>query len=153
MLRYPKEVGYEDDLLAAARASARLAKAVDRALAGVELSTPQYRLLAFLSGGPERATALACRLQVRPASLTALVDGAVARGLVVRVAAEDDRRGVGHRLTADGERALAAGDAAISSRLESVLSWLSPTEAGRALDGLRLVGQALDDARAQPVSP
>ena len=29
------------------------------ALATVGLSLPQYRLLAFLSGGPERATALA----------------------------------------------------------------------------------------------
>ena len=52
-----------------------------KALAEVGLSLPQYRLLAFLSGGPERATALAGWLDVSPPSLTALVDGRYALGL------------------------------------------------------------------------
>jgi DNA-binding MarR family transcriptional regulator len=79
-------------LQAAGRAAARLSKALEVALSEVGLSLPQYRLLVYLSGGPERATVLAGRLDVSPPSLTALVDGAVSRGLVERRASDDDRR-------------------------------------------------------------
>ncbi|MGH9150616.1 MAG: MarR family winged helix-turn-helix transcriptional regulator, partial [Acidimicrobiales bacterium] len=82
----------ESTPVAAARAAARLSKALELSLAPLDLTLPQYRLLAYLSGGPERATALAERLEVRPPSLTALVDGAVARGLVERAATPGDRR-------------------------------------------------------------
>jgi len=117
------------------------------ALATVGLSLPQYRLLAFLSGGPERATALAGWLDVSPPSLTALVDGAVARHLVERVAAEDDRRCVRHVITPNGAEALARADLAVAERLDDVTQHLSPAQAKRALEGLELLGKALDIAR------
>jgi len=117
------------------------------ALATVSLSLPQYRLLAFLSGGPERATALAGWLDVSPPSLTALVDGAVARNLVERAAAEDDRRCVRHVITPTGAEALARADLAVAERLDGVTQHLSPAQAKRALEGLELLGKALDIAR------
>lgn len=117
------------------------------ALATVGLSLPQYRLLAFLSGGPERATALAGWLDVSPPSLTALVDGAVARSLVERVAAEDDRRCVRHVITPTGAEALERADLAVAARLDEVTQHLSPAQAKRALEGLELLGKALDIAR------
>ncbi len=117
------------------------------ALATVGLSLPQYRLLAFLSGGPERATALAAWLDVSPPSLTALVDGAVARSLVQRAAAEDDRRCVRHVITPIGAEALGRADLAVAERLADVTQHLSPAQAKRALDGLELLGKALDLAR------
>lgn len=117
------------------------------ALATVGLSLPQYRLLAFLSGGPERATALAGWLDVSPPSLTALVDGAVARSLVERIAAEDDRRCVRHVITPVGAEALERADLAVAARLDEVTQHLSPAQAKRALEGLELLGKALDIAR------
>ncbi len=117
------------------------------ALATVGLSLPQYRLLAFLSGGPERATALAGWLDVSPPSLTALVDGAVARSLVERIAAEDDRRCVRHVITPTGAEALERADLAVAARLDEVTQHLSPAQAKRALEGLELLGKALDIAR------
>ena len=143
--------------VAAARAAARFSKAMEVALAEVGLSLPQYRLLVFLSGGPERATALAGWLEVSPPSLTALVDGAVARQLVERVTSEEDRRGVRHVITPQGEEALARGDGAVGLRLSGALDHLSPAQARKALEGLELLGQAMAAARearqaATPVS-
>ncbi len=132
-------------VVSAGRAAARLTKALELAVAEAGLSLPQYRLLAFLSGGPERARALAGWLDVSPPSLTALVDGAVARGLVERVAVQGDRRCVRHDMTADGERALASGDAAVAAKLEEITSELTPAQARKAFEGLELLGRALDD--------
>lgn len=131
----------------AARSAARFSKSLEVALADVGLSLPQYRLLAFLSGGPERATALAGWLEVSPPSLTALVDGAVARKLVERVASEEDRRCVRHVITAAGNEALGRADDAVSARLAEVTEHLSPARARKALEGLELLGKAMDLAR------
>jgi long-chain acyl-CoA synthetase len=117
------------------------------ALSEVGLSLPQYRLLAFLSGGPERATALAGWLDVSPPSLTALVDGAVARKLVERVAAEEDRRCVRHVITDLGNEMLATGDRALDEKLGTVTDHLSPSQARKVTEGLELLGKALDAAR------
>lgn len=134
--------------MAAARAAARFSKSMEVALASVNLSLPQYRLLAFLSGGPERATALAKRLDVSPPSLTALVDGAVARQLVERLTAEEDRRSVRHVITPIGAEALAKADDAVSARLAGVTEHLSPSQAKKCLEGLELLGRAMDLSRA-----
>ncbi|HUP84929.1 MAG TPA: MarR family winged helix-turn-helix transcriptional regulator [Acidimicrobiales bacterium] len=134
--------------VAAARAAARFSKSMEVALSSVNLSLPQYRLLAFLSGGPERATALAGWLDVSPPSLTALVDGAVARKLVERVATEEDRRCVRHVITQEGAAALAEADDAVAARLAAVTGHLTAAQAKKALEGLELLGKAMDLARA-----
>lgn len=133
--------------ITAARAAARFSKSMEVALADVGLSLPQYRLLAFLSGGPERATALAGWLDVSPPSLTALVDGAVARKLVERVASEEDRRCVRHVITEGGNEALTRADVAVAARLAAVTEHLSAGQARKVLDGLELLGRAMDLAR------
>jgi long-chain acyl-CoA synthetase len=134
--------------VAAARAAARFSKSMEVALSSVGLSLPQYRLLAFLSSGSDRATSLATRLDVSPPSLTALVDGAVARNLVERVTAEEDRRSVRHVITPTGAEALAKADDAVSARLAAVTDHLTTTQAKKALEGLELLGRAMDLARA-----
>lgn len=134
--------------MAAARGAARFSKSMEVALAEVGLSLPQYRLLVFLSGGPERATALAGWLEVSPPSLTALVDGAVQRRLVERAPSEEDRRCVRHVITDIGEDALAQGDAAVAAKLGDVLGHLSAAQSRKVVEGLELLGQALSAARA-----
>lgn len=127
----------------AGRAGARLAKALEVSVAEVGLSLPLYRLLAFLSGGPERAAALACRLEVSPPSLTALVDTAVNRALVERVAVQGDRRCVRHVLTDSGAQALVAADAAVAAKVAAIAAHLPADEAEAALRGLELMGRAI----------
>ena len=137
----------------AMRAAARFSKSLEVALSDVNLSLPQYRLLAFLSGAPERATALAERLNVSPPSLTALVDGCVARGLVARVTSPEDRRRVLHVITDDGGELLARADVIAAGRLSDLIGHLSAPQARKVIEGLELLGKAMDEARAKRGAP
>jgi long-chain acyl-CoA synthetase len=121
---------------------------VEVALVDVDLSLPQYRVLAFLAEGSAAASALAGKLAVSRPSVTALVDGLVARGLVERRADPSDRRRVDHVLTVAGRRVLDRGDRAVDERLRWVASHLTDDDAERAVAGLRLWAEALDLARA-----
>lgn len=135
--------------LAACRAAARLARQVERALCPLQLSLPQYRLLALLASSEEMASALAGLLAVRPPSVTALVDGLVQRELVERRPDGQDRRRVAHVLTDAGRAALALADRAVAERLSALAASLSDEERAGAQSGLEQWGQALDAAREQ----
>ena len=84
------------------RVAAWLSKRVEVALAEVDLTLPQYRVLGILAEGSAAASGLADRLAVRRPSITALIDGLVARGLVDRRQEDTDRRRVALRLTDEG---------------------------------------------------
>lgn len=134
------------------RVAARLAKQVDRALGEVNLSLPQYRLLANLSEGPSAASELAERLIVSRPSVTALADGLVERGLVHRRPEPGDRRSVIHVLTDGGRDVVALADAAIDRRMGDLAGHLSESERRRAFAGLAMWQRALDVARARSLS-
>ncbi|MGH9105002.1 MAG: MarR family winged helix-turn-helix transcriptional regulator, partial [Acidimicrobiales bacterium] len=106
------------------RAAARLARLVEVALGEVELSLPQYRLLIYLDEGSVSAAKLADYLTVSRPSVTAVVDGLVARGLVERLRDAEDRRRVEHVITGAGRAALAAADASVDAKLEAVAGLL-----------------------------
>jgi long-chain acyl-CoA synthetase len=134
------------------RTAARLAKQVELALATVDLSVSQYRLLVFLSDGPSQASALAERLIVSRPSVTALADGLVERGLVTRGGAEGDRRQVLHVLTDEGLRVLADADDAIETRLTNLAANVGENEQRRAFRGLEAWEKAMNAARAKAVA-
>jgi long-chain acyl-CoA synthetase len=129
------------------RVVARLARQVELALATVDLTLPQYRVLILLGGGKEAASALAEKLAVSRPSVTGVVDGLVARGLVERHHDRDDRRRVGHELTAGGRRLLETAEAEIERRLGGIAA-LSPVGAAAAFAGLDPWREALDAHRA-----
>jgi long-chain acyl-CoA synthetase len=132
-----------------ARTLARLAKQVEMALGGSDLSLSQYRVLVFLSEfDAAAASALATRLDVSRPSVTALVDGLEARGLVERHPSANDRRRVEHHLTVDGKRALATADRAIGERLDILVGRLDDDQAEPAVTGIEIWGDALGRARA-----
>lgn len=124
----------------------RLARQVELALAAVDLTLPQYRVLVLLAEGKEAASALADKLAVSRPSVTGVVDGLVVRGLVERAHDADDRRRVGHELTAAGRRLLVQADAEIERRLEEITAH-RPELAAAALAGLGPWQQALDAYR------
>jgi DNA-binding MarR family transcriptional regulator len=105
-----------------ARGAALLAKRVEVALVEVDLTPPQYRLLALLEVGSSTATYAAERLAVSPPSVTSIVDGLVARSMVERKNVEGDRRRVHLELTDEGFAALERGDKVIAAELEHVAS-------------------------------
>ena len=134
------------------RVAAWLAKQVELALATVDLSLPQYRVLSLLDEGSAISSALAERLAVRPPSVTAVVDGLVARALVTRHQVDGDRRRISLVLTPAGRRLLAAADAATDDRLATLLDCLDdPGSRRRALADLDLWRQAMA-ARRQRVA-
>ncbi len=119
------------------RAAAWLAKQVEIGLASADLSAPQYRVLGLLDERSAVSSDLAERLAVRPPSVTAIIDGLVARGLVERRHVVSDRRRVDHVLTASGRQALDAADAAVAGRLGEIAGCLGdPAESDRAFAGL-----------------
>jgi DNA-binding MarR family transcriptional regulator len=121
----------------AGRTVAWLAKQVERALAGVDLSLAQYRVLGFLSEGSAVSSAVAERLAVRPPSVTALIDGLVVRGLVARHTIEGDRRRVSLIVTDEGAEVFALAEAAVDARLSGVAVFLGDDDGGeRALADL-----------------
>lgn len=122
-------------------------------LADVDLSLPQYRILMFLDEGAVVASKLADHLAVSRPSVTAVVDGLVARGLVERRHDEKDRRRVGHSLTPEGARVLTAADDAIDARLREIAGFLDDEGgAAEAFNGLDRWRGALDAYRAAKVA-
>ena len=104
-----------DDLHRAARTIALLARVLERA-AG-DLTLAQYRVLALVAAGDERATLLAGRLAITKPSVSAVVDGLVERGCLAREAVEGDRRAVRLRITPGRSAALTAAETAMAERL------------------------------------
>jgi len=134
------------------RVAAWLSKRVEVALGTVDLTVPQFRVLGILAEGSSAASGLADRLAVRRPSITALVDGLVARGLVDRRQEDSDRRRVELRLTKDGERILAAADRAVDEYLVSIAGHLPAKDEAMALRSLELWGRAMVAHREAPKS-
>jgi long-chain acyl-CoA synthetase len=126
------------------RIAARLARHLEVSLAELDLSLPQYRVLMFLSERAEMASRLADSLAVSRPSVTAVVDGLVARGLVERRAGVDDRRRVEHLLTPAGQALLRAADDQVDARLSAVSAGAGDDHADVALAALQQWRVALD---------
>jgi long-chain acyl-CoA synthetase len=148
MVRKTNHVSLEQSCAKAGRTVALLAKVVELALTDVDLSLPQYRVLAHLNEGDVAASALAGRLAVSRPSITAVVDGLVARGLVERGGDDSDRRRVTHALTPQGRRAVAEADRAIARKLGTLVSRLGERDARQAIEGLARWHDALSRALA-----
>jgi len=132
------------------RVAAWLSKRVEVALAGIDLTLPQYRVLGILAEGSAAASGLADRLAVRRPSITSLIDGLVARGLVDRRQEDADRRRVALRLTDEGTRTLAAADRAVDDYLVSIAGHLNDKDEAMALRSLELWARALTESRQGP---
>ena len=132
---------------------ARLSRHLEVALAEVDLSPSQYRILGFLDQGGAAASALAEKLAVTRPSITAVVDGLVSRGLVERQSDPDDRRRVGHVLTAQGRKVLTQADDALDHRLSEIASCAPDRSEADVLQGLDLLRHALDGHWAAKVAP
>lgn len=103
---------------------ARLARQVELAVTSLDLTLSQYRVLGILGDGREAASVLADKLAVSRPSVTGVVDGLVARGLVRRDHDGSDRRRVDVGLTDAGRRLLADADAEVQGRLDRIAEYL-----------------------------
>ena len=129
----------------AVRTLARLSRLLERG-AG-ELSLPQFRVLAMVEDGGDRASWLADRLALAKPTITALVDVLVDRGYLTRTADDGDRRVTRIALTQRGRRALEASEAAMAERLGEVLAQTADSAA--VVWAINELGSGLDRMRAK----
>ncbi len=123
------------------RLLARLARVAELACQQTGISLPQYRLIASITGRPQRASELAAHVGVSRPTLTSLVDGLEAAGYVRRAPVPDDRRGIQLLVTEAGSQALARADEALTRRLRE----LAGPGAARAVgEVVAAIGAALD---------
>src|SRR5437868_1727492 len=88
----------------------RLLRALRREDDGSGLSAPRLSALSVtVFAGPMSLAGLAAAEQVKPPTMSRIVDALVERGLVTRVARPGDRRSVEIEATAEGTRLLEAG--------------------------------------------
>jgi DNA-binding MarR family transcriptional regulator len=133
----------------AVRAAARLAKVAGTALAEAGLTLAQYRVLVFLDGTDRPANHVAGLLGVTPSTVTSVVDGLTARGLVERRADPADRRRVVLALTDRGRDQLGHGDDVVGERLGRLLDRLEPSEAETVRCGLEALNRAMESFLAE----
>jgi long-chain acyl-CoA synthetase len=139
----------EEVCFSSGRVAARLARQVEVGLAKLDLSLPQYRILMFLDEGAVVASKLADHLAVSRPTVTAVVDGLVARQLVERHHDDGDRRRVGHTLTPEGRHLLETADRSVDVRLREIAAQLpDDRDAEKAFRGLDRWRRALDSYRA-----
>lgn len=145
-------MGTNESTAAPVRVIARLARIFEARLGEESMTLPQFRVLAFLSEGEGAASALADWLSVSRPSVTALVDGLVDKGWVVRETCSTDRRRVLHHLTDAGRARVEAAGLDLSDALDDLLGHLDDGERGRAVEGLELLGEAMRRSREQAVA-
>jgi DNA-binding MarR family transcriptional regulator len=122
------------------RAAIRLLRSLRREDDASGLSAPRLSALSVLVfAGPQTMGELADAEQVKPPTMTRLVEGLVADGLAKRAPDAADRRLVRIAATAKGRRLLEAARARRVMALAARLEILSPRERAALARGIELV--------------
>jgi long-chain acyl-CoA synthetase len=87
-----------------------------------DLTLAQYRLLALIVQGEERASSLAGQLALARPTVSAAVETLVASGMVERTSVDGDRRAVRLTVTSAGRAALQRAQRAMREKLDTLLS-------------------------------
>lgn len=149
----PQQIADLQPYTTGVRLLARLARVAEQACQSTGISLPQYRLLVSVSGRPLRASELASRVGVSRPTLTSLVDGLEASGLLRRRPVPSDRRGIELEVTPRGLEAVGRADEALRERM---LRLIRPEDLAPVSRLVREVVSALDrgvDAELAPVTP
>ncbi|WP_406043414.1 MarR family transcriptional regulator [Micromonospora sp. NBC_00898] len=122
---------------------------------GNQLSVAQLEVVASLAEHPgARPSELARLLNMRPNTLTTLVNALTTQGMITRRAGADrDRRAVSLAVTDDGLRAVHAWQATNSAVLNLAVSVLTPaqrTALARATPALGALAEAVDQLADTP---
>jgi DNA-binding MarR family transcriptional regulator len=147
----PQADGLAEGIARLRRALRRGARVADP---GNTLAVAQLELLAALTEHPgSRPGQLARRLNMRANTVTTIVNALSARGMLERVAADDDRRAVELTVTEAGQQAVLSWQATNAAVLHLALSTL-PAKQRRALaaavPALDALARAIDQLADRP---
>jgi DNA-binding MarR family transcriptional regulator len=113
------------------------------------LSVPQFRTMLHLRRHPGISLVdVADHLGLTPPSTSKLIDGLVARDLVVRKSSSQDRRRIALQLSAKGEQSLDVADRATRDNLVAKIQSLSPSEREALIQSLQLLKAAFSAEKA-----
>ncbi|SMX42951.1 MarR family winged helix-turn-helix transcriptional regulator [Actibacterium lipolyticum] len=144
-----------DDSLIALRRILRATELFARDLAhAVGLTPAQLRVLQIVAGKSSATPkSLANQMGVSQATVTALVDKLVTRGLVQRVPSEQDRRQINVVATPEGRDRLVDAPDALQQRYVRAFAALADWEQAQLVSSLERVADMLDaqDIDASPV--
>jgi DNA-binding MarR family transcriptional regulator len=102
-----------------------------------DLTLPQYRLLALIARGEERASGLAGQLALARPTVSAAVETLCANRMIERTAVHGDRRATRLSITPTGRAALRAAEKDMREKLDELLQdVLDPSLVANALDQL-----------------
>jgi DNA-binding MarR family transcriptional regulator len=118
--------------------------------ASAELSLSQYRVLASIASGDERASRIAARLALGKPTVSATVESLRHRGLLSRSGVDDDQRAAALKLTAEGKAALHTAEQLMIERLVELADRTpDPAAVVRALAAL---DKAIDEYFAERIA-
>jgi DNA-binding MarR family transcriptional regulator len=129
----------------AVRSLARIARVIERA--SDDLSFADYRVLAAIASGEERASRLATRLALGKPAISSSVDSLGRRGLVVRSSVEGDNRAIALSLSAAGADLLERMEASMAALLGDLAD--ETGDAPAVLNSLVSLGDAVEHRMAQ----
>lgn len=125
-------------------ASIRLLRLLRREDDNAGLSAPRLSALSVLVfAGPQSLAELAAAEQVRPPTMSRIVDGLVEAGLVTREVKPGDRRSVRIAPTEEGKRLLEAGRERRVRALTSRLARLAESERRALTRGVEILEQVV----------
>lgn len=125
-------------------AAIRLLRMLRREDGGSGLSAPRLSALSVVVfAGPLSLAGLAAAEQVRPPTMSRIVEGLVAAGLVTREAKPGDRRSVRIAATPEGKALLEAGRARRVAALSARLARLAESERRALARGVEILERAL----------
>ena len=125
-------------------ASIRLLRLLRREDDSSGLSAPRLSALSVLVfAGPQSLAELAAAEQVRPPTMSRIVDGLVEAGIVTREAKPGDRRSVRIAATDEGKRLLEAGRERRVRALTSRLARLAESERRALARGVEILEQVV----------
>lgn len=134
-----------DSLVFAVRALARASRIVERA--SDDLSLADYRVLAAVSSGEERASRLAARLAVGKPAISATVDSLSRRGLLRRDSVEGDARATSLAVTEEGRELFERMEGRMARQLELLAE--RTADPATLVGCLAALGDAIEDAVAE----
>lgn len=138
----------EDELVdALLDVSRALVGVAARSLAGVDVTLPQYRAVVVVGSRPGMSVGdLAVALDIHPTTATRMCDRLVAKRLLRRVQAAEDRRAVELHLTAAGRRLLARVLDRRRRDLAAIVGRLGPDVTTEGIGALAAFARAAGEA-------
>ena len=124
-----------------------LGRALELAVQVTGLSSAKFRALSLVNAGITSSGLIASFLDVKPSTVTTVMDGLVAEGIVVRVRGTNDRRRVDYELTDSGRETLGEANTAAVQALSTLAANIESKDRDAAYGGLDLWTQAIDARR------